>query len=159
LSFQGDATVKKDVIARYLQVDQNAQKDRKLAVIPANYKFKFKGEREANLGREVYVFQVSPRRRRTGLFKGEVWLDAKTYLPVYERGRFVKNPSVFFKKVDFERAYSIDGGVAVPEHVSSTIQARIVGRIELSVEYSNFSPAAGQEPENRYTAAIAEASE
>lgn len=160
LSFQGDATVKKDVIARYLQVDQNAQKDRKLAVIPANYKLKFKGERETNLGHEVYVFQVSPRRKRTGLFKGELWLDSETYLPVYERGRFVKNPSVFFKKVDFERAYSINGGVSVPEHITSTIDARIVGRVELSVEYSNFSPATAQAPENSYrAAAIAEASE
>ncbi len=159
LSFQGDSAVKKEVIARYLQVDQSGQKDQQLAVIPANYKFKFKGKRSRNLAEEVYVFQVSPRKKRVGLFKGELWVDASSYLPVYEKGRLVKNPTVFFKRVDFERDYIIRDGVAVPEHILSTIDARIVGRVELNVEYSNFSPARveGQGPDA--DAVMAEASQ
>lgn len=142
LSFQGDPTIKKEVIARYLELDQNAQKGGTLAVIPANYKFKYKGERASNLGRDVYVFEVSPRAKRIGLFKGQLWLDAQTYLPVYETGRLVKSPSLFLKKVNFERVYAINGGVAVPEHITSTIDARMVGRVEVSVDYSDFAPQA-----------------
>lgn len=159
LSFQGDNTVKKEVIARYLQVDQTAHPHREFAVIPANYKFKFRGERSTDLGGQVYVFQISPRKKRMGLFKGELWLDAQTYLPVYEAGRLVKNPTIFFKKVDFERAYTIRGGVAVPEHTTSIIEARMVGRVELSVEYSNFSPAPLGEIESDGSPAMAEASQ
>lgn len=139
LGFQGDNTVKNQVIARYLQAEQQGQGKQDLAITPANYKFKFRGERGV-LGRDVYVFQLSPRRKKVGLFKGELWLDAGSYLPVYEKGRFVKNPSIFFKKVDFERAFAIQNGVPVPAHLVSTIQTRLVGKVELDVNYLNPGP-------------------
>jgi hypothetical protein len=139
LGFQGDKTVKNQVIARYLEAEQQAHDKADLALTPANYKFKFKGERAAEGDRHVYVFDLAPRRKRVGLFKGEVWLDAASYLPVYEKGRLVKNPSIFFKRVRFERAYTIRNGVPVPEHTSSTIDTRLVGRVDLRVNYSNFA--------------------
>ncbi|HEX4750398.1 MAG TPA: hypothetical protein VH302_12715 [Bryobacteraceae bacterium] len=140
LGFQGDNTIKSQVIGRYLQAEQQGQSDMSLAVIPANYKFKFKGEKTAPEGRQVYCFQVSPRKKKVGLFKGELELDAKSYLPVKEKGRFVKNPSIFFKKVDFERTFNIQNGVAVPQTMSSTIDARLIGKVELNINYSNFTP-------------------
>ena len=143
LSFQGDNTVKQQVIARFLSAEQQAQSDNKLAIIPANYKFNYKGERQLDKGGDVFVFQVTPRAKRVGLFKGEVWLDSHTYLPVYEKGRLVKNPSVFFRKVDFERAYSIRNGVAIPQSVSSTIDTRLIGVVQLNVNYSKFEQNAG----------------
>jgi hypothetical protein len=139
LRFQGDKTVKNQVIARYLEAEQQARNKQDLSVTPVNYKFKFKGERAAEGDRQVYVFDVTPRKKRLGLFKGEVWLDATSFLPVYERGRLVKNPSIFFKRVQFERAYQIQGGVAVPEYMSSRIDTRLVGPVELNIEYSNFA--------------------
>jgi hypothetical protein len=136
LGFQGDNTVKNQVIARYLQAEQQGQDDKSLSVSPANYKFKFKGEKIATDGMHVYVFQVAPRAKRVGLFKGEVWIDATTYLPVVEKGRLVKNPSIFFSKVDFERDFTILNGSAVPERMNSIIRTRLVGRVNLTVAYS-----------------------
>lgn len=138
ISFQGDNTIKQQVIARYLNAEREAQSDNKLAVTPANYKFKFKGEQQLDKGGKVYVFQLTPRAKRVGLFRGEIWLDPNTYLPVFERGRLVKNPTVFFRRVDFERAYSIRNGIAIPERVSSTIDTRLIGVVQLNVSYSNF---------------------
>jgi hypothetical protein len=138
LGFQGDNTVKKDVIARYLQADQQNQNDSRLALSPANYKFKFKGEKRTDNGEQAYVFQLAPRKKRVGLFKGELWLDAMSCLPVYEKGRLVKNPSIFFKKVDFERAFAIQDGVSVPARMNSTIHTRIVGKVQLYVNYSSI---------------------
>src|SRR5690242_9164066 len=88
LRFEGDGSVKKNVIARYLAAEVQAQADEslQLAVTPANYKFKYKGLR-ADAGRDVHVFEVTPRKKRVGLFKGELWLDAETCLPVRESGR------------------------------------------------------------------------
>lgn len=136
--FQGDNSVKHQVIARYLDAERQAQANRNLAITPANYKFKFRGERTA-ADRRVYVFDVTPRHRRVGLFKGEMWLDASSYLPVYEKGRLVKNPSIFFKKVEFERAFSVEGGLPVPLRTASVINTRLVGKVELNVNYSNFA--------------------
>jgi hypothetical protein len=139
LRFQGDNTVKNEVIARYLTAERQAQGDNTMAITPQNYKFKFKGEKAGD-GGQVYVFQLAPRKKKVGLFKGEMWLDAKSYLPVYEKGRLVKNPSFFFKKVEFERQFAIRDGVAVPERMKSTINARFVGKVEITINYSNAAP-------------------
>jgi hypothetical protein len=137
LGFQGDNTVKKDVIARYLQADQQGQEGPDLSLSPKNYKFKYKGQKQTDNGQHAYIFQLVPRKKRLGLFKGELWLDANTYLPVYEKGRLVKNPSIFFKKVDFERAFAIHDGMSVPARMSSIIDTRIVGKVNLDVSYSS----------------------
>ena len=139
LGFQGDNTVKKEVIARYLQAEQQSQSDPGLMLTPKNYKFKLKGERVVQGSEQVYMFQVAPRKKRVGLFKGELWLDAGSYLPVLEKGRLVKNPSIFFKKVDFERAFSIQNGVSVPAHMTSTINTRVVGIVELDINYTSVA--------------------
>ncbi len=140
MGFQGDNTVKNQVIARYLQAEQQGQGDQSLSITPANYKFKFKGERQDENGHQSYDFQLSPRKKKVGLFKGEMWLDAATYLPVMEKGRLVKNPSIFFKNVDFERDFAIKNGVSVPEHMTSTIDTHLIGKVRLSIDYSDFDP-------------------
>jgi hypothetical protein len=139
LGFQGDNTVKSQVIARYLEAEQQHRDNQKLTITPENYKFKFKGQKVAQDGASIYIFELSPRAKRVGLFKGELWLDASTCLPVLEKGRFVKNPSIFFRKVYFEQAFGLHNGAAVPERMSSTIDTRLVGKVQLNVSYSNFA--------------------
>jgi len=143
LAFQGDDTVKNEVIARYLDAEQKGQDNQKLAITPENYKFKFKGAHRLENGQRIYIVFLSPRKKEVGLFKGEMWLDAKTYLPIMESGKFVKNPSVFFKKVEFVRDYAIQDGAAIPQHMQSVIDARLVGKINLRVDYSQFHPESG----------------
>jgi hypothetical protein len=144
----GDKMVSKDVIARYLKTEEEASngivagngKLDSIAISPENYKFKYKGASTIN-DRRVHVFQVSPRKKRIGLFKGEVWVDAETYLPFREMGRLVRNPSVFLKKVEFLREYDIQAGRAFPVRIESRVDTRLVGMAELYIRFSNFSPA------------------
>lgn len=138
LGFQGSNTVKSQVIARYLQAEQQNQGNAKLEVTPANYKFRFKGAKVED-GKRVYVFALAPRGSGVGLFKGEMWLDADTCLPVYEKGRLTKNPSIFFKRVEFERQFALLNGHAVPQRMNSVITTRLVGKVELNVNYSNYA--------------------
>ncbi|MCC7496402.1 MAG: hypothetical protein IT160_02415 [Bryobacterales bacterium] len=147
LRFVGDKTVQNDVIARYLTGEKQAQEEDPgaLAVTPRNYKFKYRGLSERD-GKQVYVFDVKPRKKRVGLFKGELLVDASTYLPVREEGRFVKNPSIFLKKVQFVRDYTIHDGLALPRHVESTIETRIVGKAQISIDFFNFSSGGDREP-------------
>jgi hypothetical protein len=153
LGFQGDNSVKKDVISRYLQAEQQGQGDPSLAITPVNYKFKFKGLKTLNDDRRVYVLQIAPRKKKVGLFKGQLWLDAKTYLPVVEKGRLVKNPSIFFKKVEFERDFAMKDGVPIPQHLSSTIDVRLIGTVELSIDYSDYDQHGGEDTEEPRSAA------
>jgi hypothetical protein len=138
LRFEGDNTVKKEVIARYLTAESEAQHDPSLGVTPQNYKFKYKGHSQLD-GRDVHIFQVSPRQKRLGLFKGEVWIDAATYLRVQESGYLVKSPSLAIRKVAFVRKYEIRDGISVPLQVQSVTDTWLVGKAELTIDYSNFS--------------------
>jgi hypothetical protein len=142
----GDKMVNKDVIARYLSAEAEASKGimdsqgrpQSIAITPENYKFKQKAmiTRDAQ---QTYVFQVTPRKKRLGLFQGEVWVDAQTGMPLRESGRLVKNPSVFLKKVEFVREYEIVDGLALPAKVASRIDTRLVGLAELDIRYRNYS--------------------
>ncbi|HEV2200418.1 MAG TPA: hypothetical protein VGR73_11415 [Bryobacteraceae bacterium] len=144
LGFSGDNTVKQEVITRYLAAESEGRENGTIAITPANYKFKLKGEIE-NSGRRVAVLQIAPRKKAVGLFKGELWVDAETGMPVRESGQFVKSPSVFLKKIAFVRDYAIQDGVAVPAHIASTVDTRVVGRAELQISFSNFTRQAGED--------------
>jgi hypothetical protein len=135
LGFSGDNMIKNEVIARYLALDAEGSD---VAITPANYKFKYKGL-NSHEGHPVYLFQVTPRRKAVGLFRGELWLDAATAMPVHQAGRFVKTPSVFLKKVEFAQEYELQDGVAIPKHFQGTADMRLVGRAELSIDFSNFT--------------------
>ena len=139
LGFSGDNTVKTEVIARYLSAEVQAnQGDSNLTISPQNYKFKYKSTQDLD-GREVYVLRVTPKEKKVGLFKGELWLDTATFMPVRESGSFVKTPSIFLKKVQFVRRYMMQNGVSVPQRTESKIEARFFGPVELDINYLNFS--------------------
>ncbi len=146
IRFEGDKTVKSNIIARYLAAEAEAQSadESLMAITPANYKFKYKG-RSGEGENQIYIFQLTPRKKRVGLFKGELWIDAATCLPVRESGRLVKNPSIFLKRVEFVREYYIRGGVAVPLQIASTVETRLVGRAEVTVHFRNVE-LAGDSP-------------
>jgi hypothetical protein len=137
--YQGDNTVKKEVIARYLEAERQARNDYSgsLALTPANYKFKYKGTTDY-AGRTAYVLQVTPKEKRMGLFKGELWIDSQTYLPLREWGELVKNPSVFLKSVYFVRDYWICDGMSVPRRLISNVDTRVVGKAQLTIWFDNF---------------------
>ena len=144
LNFSGDSTIKKDVIARYIQAEQENQDTSKLAITPENYKFKYKGLETRN-DRQVHIFQVTPKKKQLGFFKGEIWVDPTTYLPLRESGELVKNPSVFLKKVRFVRDYEIRDGVAYPKHVESNVETRFWGPAQMSIDFGNFAQARGEQ--------------
>jgi hypothetical protein len=138
--FEGDRVVIREVISRYLTAEVDAQKDQsaEIAVTPRNYKFKSKGMNQID-GHDVYVFEVTPRQKREKLFKGEVWIDARTFLKVRESGYLVKNPDFMVKKVTFIRKYEIRDGISVPRQEQSVADVRLFGKVELTIDFSNFS--------------------
>lgn len=138
VNFWGDDTVKKEVIARYLTAETDNKMDpATIAITPDNYHFKFKGLQTRD-GKRVYLFELKPRQKRLGLFKGELWLDRETALPIREAGRLVKNPSVFIKKMEFVRNYEIKDGMALLKSMESKTDTRVVGRADLNIEYANY---------------------
>ena len=78
--FVGDPTVKNEVIERYLAAEQEGRENGSMAITRANYKFKLKRkfmqpDQLTQADQKVYVFELTPKKKKLGLFKGELWLD------------------------------------------------------------------------------------
>lgn len=139
IEITGDEVVRRQVIARYLKAEiEAAQKGSEdVALNSRNYRFRFLG-RQNPYGLDVYIFELEPRRKAVGLFRGQLWIDAKTLLPVREYGLFVRTPSIFLRDIYFVRDYWITDGLALPRRVLSTIDVRLVGKAELEIWYSDY---------------------
>jgi hypothetical protein len=142
LGFTGDNTIKKEVIGQYLTAETQTKTDpASISITLDNYNFKYKGMHDkSEVGMRVHIFELKPRQKRLGLFKGELWVDPETSLPVRESGQLVKNPSIFLKKVQFIRDYQISEGVARPLRIESTVDTRIAGKALLAINFANYRP-------------------
>ncbi len=140
--YTGDGFIKSNVITRLLQseVDHVKQDDPSLtAVSDANYKFSYRGSGLLN-GRSVHVFNVKPRKKRAGLFKGKIFLDAYTGSLVRVEGSVVKSPSFFVKKIEFVQDYTDVGNFTFPAHIHSDAVARVIGRTIVDIYHRDYKP-------------------
>jgi hypothetical protein len=144
VQFTGDAFVKSNVITRLLQseVDHVQKDDPALtAISTANYKFSYKATPMIQ-GRMMHVYQVKPRKKRVGLFKGRVYLDAYTGSLLYATGTLVKSPSFFIKKIEFMQEYADFGPFTFPVHMHTEANTRLIGRAIVDVEQRDYHPLA-----------------
>jgi hypothetical protein len=140
--FNGDGFVKSNIITRLLQseVDHVKQEDGgQTAISKENYKFSYKGSAKVD-GRTVHVFQLKPRSKRPGLFKGRIYLDAYTGSLVRAEGGVVKSPSFFVKKIEFVQDYTDIGNFTFPTHIHSEARARVIGRTVVDIYHRDYQP-------------------
>jgi hypothetical protein len=145
LHFTGDTFVKANVITRFLQSEvEHVQKDDgpSMAFSAANYKFSYKGLHIAD-GRTLHEFQLKPRRRRVGLLKGNMYLDARTGSLVHLEGVPAKSPSVFLSKIRVSQDFADFGPFTLPVHLHSEAKASIVGRTIVDVYQRDYQVVPG----------------
>jgi hypothetical protein len=135
IHLDGDASVKQQVIARYLKAEQQAaaMPASSLAITPATYKFRYVG---SSSGTPVYVFRITPRKKRSGLINGELWIDGATGLLIHEAGYLVKRPSIFIRHFKIVRDVRLQDGAPYVRTTQIEIDARFVGRAELTITES-----------------------
>lgn len=134
LDIGGDSIVRREVIARYLTAEKKAEAIPKasVAISPANYKFRYAGS-FASGDALIYVYHVKPRKKRTGLIEGQLWIDAATGFPVHESGHLVKRPSIFVRRVELVRDTQLCNGMPCSETTSISIDTRLVGHAALTI--------------------------
>jgi hypothetical protein len=144
LSFTGDGFVKSNVIHRLLQSEvDHVEKEEgpETAITARNYKFNYKGVKQIE-GRLVHVFDVKPRQKRVGLFKGKIYIDTLTGSLRRAEGQAVKSPSFFVNKIEFTTDYADVGNFTFPVRLHSTAKTRLVGRAVVDVSISEYQPQA-----------------
>ncbi len=133
LRFTGDNLIKTQLIVRFLahDTDQRARAA-DVAVTPANYIFNYSRVADYN-GFAAYVFLLKPRRKRAGLFRGELWLDAETATVLRLWGDLVESPSIIIRSMRFVQDYQSVHGCTEPLRILLTSRTRIVGAVEMTV--------------------------
>lgn len=153
IKFVGDSFVKTNIIVKLLQseVDHVEKGEGSTTAITAeNYKFSYKGPQQIN-GVKTYEFHVKPRKKRPGLFKGKIYLDASTGHIVRAEGSLVKSPSVFVKKVEFIQDYEDVAGFSLPAKLHSVSQTRLFGKAVVDIEHSDYIAVPLQAMDNSHT--------
>jgi len=136
LQASGDEGLRRQVIARYLTAESQSRDPDATALTPLNYKFRLRAVID-QLGRRVQVFQLTPRHKKDGLFKGELWVDEATGMPVRESGQLVKAPHPFLKRLTFTRNYEMRDGLAFPTQDEITVDVRFWGRAALNIGFAH----------------------
>ena len=128
----GDGAALDEVTTRYFALQEEIEKppSSSIRISPENYKFRLRGEVKTGIG-SAYVYDITPRKRRRGLFKGQIWIEAGTGLEVLTSGHLEGAPSIG-SSVDFVRETKLDGaGYTRVTHLSFTVP--LLGRSELVV--------------------------
>ena len=128
----GDGAALDEVTMRYFALQEEIEKlpSSSIQISPENYKFRLRGEVKTGIG-SAYVYDITPRKRRRGLFKGQIWIEAGTGSEVLISGHLEGAPSIG-SSVDFVRETKLDGaGYARVTHLSFTVP--LLGRSELVV--------------------------
>ena len=128
----GDGAALDEVTMRYFALQEEIEKlpSSSIQISPENYKFRLRGEVKTGIG-SAYVYDITPRKRRRGLFKGQIWIEAGTGSEVLTSGHLEGAPSIG-SSVDFVRETKLDGvGYARVTHLSFTVP--LLGRSELVV--------------------------
>jgi Outer membrane lipoprotein-sorting protein len=94
---------------------------------PENYAFRFLRRDEFH-GQPCYVLELLPRRKDVHLVRGNLWLDARTYLPRRIEGELAKSPSWWVRDLHVEFDYGEIGGMWLPTASEASANLRILGR-------------------------------
>lgn len=140
VKFTGDNFVKTNVIVRLLQQEvEHVEKGdtASTALTEQNYKFAYKGV-ETIEGAACHVFNLKPRRKVPGLFKGKIYVDARSGNLRRAEGTMVKSPSFWVKKIEFVQNFDDFEGITLPTTMHSTAKARIIGRTIVNVTHRDY---------------------
>lgn len=117
----------KMIIGRMLEKEAEVTRDYGATDIsPDNYDFRFLREEEAS-GQRCYVLELLPRRKDKNLLRGNIWVDANTYLLRRTEGQPAKAPSWWVRDVRIVLRYGDVGGMWLQTASEATARVRILG--------------------------------
>ncbi len=146
LQINGDEMVRHQVIARYLSAEGGAEAlpEQSVAITPANYRFRYRGRATEGGGADAYIFDITPHKKRAGLIRGQLWVDAASGMAVRLTGYLVKRPSIFVRRINITRDTYLQSGTAYARITQVAIDTRLVGRADLTVtEWPYSGPSLG----------------
>ena len=78
-------------------------------ISPTNYTFRYRGEVNTGNG-TAFVYDITPRKRRPGLFKGQIWIEGGSGSEVLISGRLEDAASMGAQRSGDHRAATHESG-------------------------------------------------
>lgn len=144
LQSSGDTLVKREIMVRYLSADARTIEvlRESTGITPANYRFRYVGIIDS-LHSPVYVFRITPRKKRVGLINGVIWLDGATGIAVRIAGSFVRMPSVFVRRVNVTRENDLCDATVESSVTHLLVETRVAGPAQLLIFERPLVPSCG----------------
>jgi len=115
------------IVRRMLANEAEITRDHALTDISAdNYDFRFIREEEVS-GQRCYLLELLPRRKDKHLLRGNVWVDANSYLLRRTEGEPAKALSWWVRDVRVALRYGDVGGMWLQTASEATARVRILG--------------------------------
>ena len=115
------------IVRRMLEGETQIVKDYNATDIsPANYDFRFGGEEDV-LGQRCYVVELFPKREDKTLLRGNMWVDANTYLLRRMEVAPAKGPSWWLRDVRIAFFYGDVSGMWLQTSSEFTTTVRLFG--------------------------------
>jgi hypothetical protein len=115
------------IVRRMLASEAEISKDYSSTDLsPDNYDFRFLREEKAS-GQRCYLLELVPRRKDKHLLRGNIWVDAKTYLIHRSEGEPAKTLSWWLQDVRIALVYGEVGGMWLQTALEATASVRILG--------------------------------
>jgi outer membrane lipoprotein-sorting protein len=116
------------IVRRMLESEVEVTKDYSSTDIsPDNYDFRFIREEDVS-GQRSYVLELLPRRKDKNLLRGNIWVDANTYLLRRTEGEPAKRTSWWLRDVRIALLYGYVSGMWLQTASESTAKVRILGQ-------------------------------
>ena len=116
------------IVRRMLASEAEIAKDFSATDIsPDNYDFRFLREEEVN-GQHCYVLDLLPKRKDKHLLRGNIWVDAQTYLIHRSEGEPAKTLSWWLRDVRIAFRYGDVEGMWLQTALEATASVRILGQ-------------------------------
>lgn len=126
------------IVRRMLESETEVAEDYRLTDFsPDNYEFRFLREEELD-GHHCYVLELLPKRKEKNLLRGNIWVDAGTYLLRRVDGSPAKGPSWWLRDVRIVFVYSDVEGMWLQTASESTAKVRIVGQHTMESRDVNY---------------------
>ncbi|MCI0722799.1 MAG: outer membrane lipoprotein-sorting protein [Acidobacteria bacterium] len=127
------------IVRRMLESEAEIAKDYSSNDIsPGNYELRF--IRDENVGgQRCYVLELLPKRKDKNLVRGNIWVDARTYLLHRTEGQPAKRPSWWLRDVHMVFLYGDVEGMWLQTVSEATATVRILGQhtiISQDVKYN-----------------------
>jgi len=126
------------IVRRMLESETEVAKEYRLTDFSLdNYEFRFIREEELD-GHHCYVLELLPKRKENNLLRGQIWVDATTYLLHRADGSPAKGPSWWLRDVRIVFTYSEVEGMWLQTASESTAKVRILGQHTMESRDVNY---------------------